>query len=149
MSDFEINGADTFLALSKHLKQAGETDLRKELNRRLRTAAKPIMKAQKAAARADLPQSGGLAKRIAKAPLRAQVRTGKDPGVRIVAKGTDARATDQGRLRHPVFGNREVWVTQQVKPGWFTESGRRQLPEVRQEVQRALVDIAQEVARRG
>jgi hypothetical protein len=145
--DVEVHGADAFLALSKHLKAIGETELRKELHRGLRQAAKPIIQAQKEAAARDLPQRGGLAKRVARSRITASVKTGRDPGVSIKTRRT---STDTGRLRHPVFGNRERWVTQTVDKGWFSETpyeaGR--VADVRREIERVLVDVAQEVARR-
>jgi hypothetical protein len=145
--DFAIRGADDMLRLSKHLKALGETGLRKDLNRGLRNAAKPVIKAQRSAARRDLPQRGGLARQVGRASLRAQVRTGSEPGVRIVAKGTDASQTDAGRVRHPVFGKRRVFVEQQVKGGWFSETPKTQVAAVRREVQAVMQDVASRIGR--
>ena len=33
----------------------------------------------------------------------------------------DLRALDQGRLRHPLFGNRQFWYQQRVTKGWWTK----------------------------
>jgi hypothetical protein len=42
--------------------------------------------------------------------------------LRVAAKGRkelrDAAAVDRGRLRHPLFGNRKLWYTTKVKPGF-------------------------------
>lgn len=100
-----IQGADDFLKLSKALKAAGQTELRKELNKAMRLAAKPLIPKVRAAASAELPKHGKLNQRIARKPYRAQVRTGvTTAGVRIVGTKVDPRINNQGRVAHPVFG---------------------------------------------
>ena len=149
MSDFEVTGADQFLRLSKALKHAGRTQLRKELNAGMRKAAKSLIpKTRAAALDGRLPDAGGLAQRIAKAPQRVQVRTGKDPGVSIVAgkAGSGARAADVGFIRHPVFG-RDQFVTQAVEPGWFSKTLQDAAPDVVPDLERALADVADRVVR--
>lgn len=150
MDDFEVRGADEFLRLSKALKQAGRTDLRKELNNGLKRAARPLIPKVRAEALRRLPQSGGLAARVAKSPIRVQVRTGsKNAGVRIVVPGSakGARSANQGFIRHPVFGNRNVWVEQSVRAGWFDDPLKASAPEVRPELERALENVAEQVVR--
>lgn len=143
--DFTVTGADDFYRLSKALKAAGRGDLRKELNKALRNATKPLIRKTRQAALDKLPQRGGLARSIAKAPQRVQVRTGQQTaGVRIVGKGA---SLDRGRFRHPVFGNREVFVEQTVEPGWFSETLAAGAPEVRPEIEQALESIAQQIVR--
>lgn len=147
--DFRVRGADDFLRLSKALKAAGRTELRKDLHKGLRKAAKPLIPKARAEARSRLPQRGGLAAQIAKEPARVQVRTGKDPGIRILIgkKRGGARAANQGRIRHPVFGNPEVWVDQQVKPGWFDDTMKGAAPAIRRDLLRAMEDTAGQVIR--
>jgi hypothetical protein len=148
MDDFEVHGADQFLRLSKALKEAGQTGLRKELNKGLREATKPLI-AQTRVAASRLPQRGGLAARVAKTPQRVQVRTGRDPGVRIVVpkSSSGARAADAGQVRHPVFGNRKVWVTQKVTGGWFSDTLRDGASVVRPKLRDALEAIADRVVK--
>lgn len=148
-ADFEIRGADEFYRLSKALKAAGRGDLRKALNAGIRKAAKPLIAKSKAEAKARLPKRGGLGAAIAKTPQRVQTRTGKDPGVSIVVggKGGAARGANAGTIRHPVFGNRDVWVSQRVRPGWFEEPMQKGAPEVRPEIERAINEVAERVVR--
>lgn len=154
MSDFEIKGAGQFLKLSKALKAAGRTELRKELNKRLRTAAKPLIPIARAEARSSLPRKGGLAEQVAKAPMRVQVRTGREAGVRIVV-GKDrsgARAANRGEIRHPVFGNRERWVTQKVPAEWFDRPMRASTPTILPELEKAIESVLDDIvkgAKRG
>lgn len=148
MADFEVHGADQFLMLSKALKYAGRTDMRKKLHRGIAKAAKPLIPKARAEARRRLPQSGGLAAQVAKEPMRAQVRTGNDPGVRIVVgrKRGGARSANRGVVRHPVFG-RDVWVDQAVRPGWFDESLMAEKRPIQRDVEVALQEVADEIAR--
>jgi hypothetical protein len=147
--DFEVHGADQFLKLSKALKNAGRTELRKELHKGIRQAARPLIPAARAEALRRLPKSGGLAAQVAKEPARVQQRTGSDPGVRIVIGRNrgGARAANRGVIRHPVFGNREVWVDQRVQPGWFDDSMKASAPEIRRGIERAMDAVIDEIVR--
>jgi len=136
MSDFTVKGTGDFLKLSKALKAAGRTEMRKELNKRLRGAGKPLIPEIRTAARRELPKSGGLAKRMAKRPIRVVTRTGRDAGIKIVMARTQEGYND-GVIRHPVnrkgtrklrkgeFGPRAKpvpWVEQRIGPGtWFDD----------------------------
>ncbi len=147
MSDFEVRGADQFLALSRALKAAGRSELRKELNKGMRDAAKPLIAKSRAAALAKLPSRGGFAAMVAKEPQRVQVRTGAaTAGVRIVVgkRRGGAQAANGGRLRHPVFGT-DTFVTQDVPPGWFDDTMRAGAPVVRPELEAAMERVAQRV----
>lgn len=149
MADFSVRGADDFYRLSKALKHAGETELRKELNKGMQRAAKPIVPKTRAEALRRLPRRGGLAAQVAKEPQRVQVRTGAETaGVRIVVgrKRGGARAANQGRIRHRVFGQ-DVWVEQRVQPGWFDDPARDAAPEIRRDLSRAVDDMAARVVR--
>lgn len=148
MADFEVTGGDGFYRLSKALKEAGKTGLRKELHKSLQRTAKPLIPKTRAEALRRLPRRGGLAAQVAKEPQRIQVRTGRDPGVRVVVgrKNGGARAANQGRIRHRVFGQ-DVWVDQRVQPGWFDDPVRRHAPEVRHDLGRAVDDMAAQVIR--
>jgi hypothetical protein len=131
-----IKGANDFLALSKRLKAAGEKGLRNELNKVMRDAAKPLIPKVREAARTSLPKHGGLNERIAKKPLRAQTRTGaRTAGVRIVGSKVDPRINNEGRVYHPVFGNKPG-VVQQVPAakGYFDETLANEGPGIRGEV---------------
>lgn len=148
--DFEVTGADTFLRLSRALKDAGRTQMRKDLSKGLRTAAKPLVAETRAEALRRLPQRGGLARQVAKEPQRIQVRTGaRTAGARLVVgnRRGGARAANRGVIRHPVFGNRKVWVNQRVRPGWFDDPAAASAPRIRRELERTIDEIAGRVVR--
>lgn len=150
MPDYEVRGAEDFLRLSKALKHAGRTELRKELTSSLKRTARPLIGKTRAEALRRLPKRGGLARQVAKEPQRIQVRTGaRTAGVRVVVgkRAGGAQAANRGFIRHPVFGNRDVWVTQSVPPGWFDDTLRDSAPEVRRGLERAIETVAEQVVR--
>jgi hypothetical protein len=132
--EFHATGADVLKAVARELKVTGDTGLRKELTAGLNRATKAPRAKAKANAAATLPRRGGLAARVAAANLSTRVRTGGDPGVRIVAKSgrqkVDVARIDEGTVRHPTFG-RGRWQSQSVTPGWFTKPMRASAPLVR------------------
>lgn len=143
-------GANDFLALSRRLKEAGETGLRNELNKTMRNAAKPLIPKVREAARKSLPTAGGLNERIARKPYRAQTRTGeKTAGVRIVGTKVDPRINESGRIAHPVFGRPRSTVVQvdAGSKGYFSDTLRESGPEVRKAVVGALSDFAKQITR--
>lgn len=148
MSDITVRGAEEFLALSKRMKAAGQGELRKELNKALKAAVKPLTPKTRAAA-SRLPQRGGLAALVAKEPQTVQVRTGAaTAGVRLVVgkrRGV-ARQADEGTIRHPVFG-RKPFVAQRVRPGWFTETAEDNFTDIQDGVVEVLEDFLGKVAR--
>jgi hypothetical protein len=134
---------DAMKALQRKLKQVDRADLRRELNRGLRDGAKPLVQHARDAARDNLPHAGGLNERVASRPTTISIAQG---GVRVRVKGVDAASTNRGRLRHPVYGNREVWVTQTIQPGWFTDRMRQKAPGVRPDLIKAMDRVAQKIA---
>lgn len=143
--DLRITGAEQFAALAAKLKKAGERGLRADLLRGLRSEAKPLIAEARQAARQQLPRHGGLNVRVANDPITVRVRTvGNTVGVRIVTTTTDTRGTNAGRIRHPVFGNRDVWVTQEDEraKGWFSDTLANSAPQVQRAMMGVLADVA-------
>lgn len=136
-------GAEDFLKLSKAMKAAGETELRKELHKAVRQATRPTLPKVRTAARDKLPRKGGLNKRVARKPLRAAVRTGaKTVGVRIEQRKTDPRLNATGRVAHPTFGRRPL-VVQQIPGavGYFDKTIRNEAPQMRADIEGVLRDF--------
>lgn len=146
-SDFEIRGADQFLRLSKALKAAGETGMRKELHAGMRKAARPLIPRARAAARQRLPKRGGLADQVAREPARISVRTGRDPGVRVTIgkRRGGAQSANRGVIRHPVRGG--GWVEQEVPGGWFDDTNDEAAPEIRRELEKAMQVVVDKIAK--
>jgi hypothetical protein len=152
MGNFEVRGMEKFEKVAKALKQAGDKELRKELYSALNRATKPMRANAKKAARRQLPQAGGLNKRVAAARLSTKGRIVKgDPRVEVVAKGLEQLAmTDQGMVRHPAFGDRGRWVNQPIPEaeGWFTNAMLDGKQDAQREIIHALDDVAKKLAKK-
>lgn len=141
MSDFEVRGSADLQRVARHLREAGDGKLRRKTLADIRTAAKPGIPAVRASAAATLPKRGGLAARVAEQPygVRTSLAAGK---VSIVGKGMkELTDLDEGRVRHPIFGDRSTWVAQSVTPGFFTKPLERLAPGIRLAVLKAIADI--------
>lgn len=146
--EVRIQGAEKLAVVGKQLRATGNKDIRKEMYRGLRRAAKPLAADARENARRTLPKAGGLNERVARSKFRVSVRAaGRNPGVRITAAGLDARLDTQGRTRHPLFGNREWWYEQKVKPHWFEIPMRAGAPKVRRELEQVVDEIAKKLSR--
>lgn len=132
----ELRGADQLASLSRQLKELGDRGLTREFSRAVTDAVKPLRAEVQASARQTLPHHGGLNEKVA----RSKFRTVRRPlGIRVqVASSYSLRRLDQGRLRHPVFGNRDKWVDQLVTPGWWTRPTEAAVPAVQRAVQDAM-----------
>lgn len=139
----QLYGAKRLNTVARRLKQAGDKDVQRELHRSLNRATKPMRATAKRRAEEILPHRGGLARRVASARMQTRLRTkGNETQVSVRATSQlSLRSIDRGRLRHPVFGNRNVWVNQPVTRGWWTDSMKKHAPDVRRELVKSLDDI--------
>ena len=124
--------------------------IRREMYRGLNSASKGVRSKMVDAIPNALPRSGGLAEQMkAKVSSRTTAKSGKYAGVsiRFASKGYDIRTLTGGRLKHPVFGNRGVWVEQTagVNPEAFSGEFEQQKPDITRAVNRVLEDIARKV----
>lgn len=148
--ELRIEGADKIAEVSRRLKETGDKELRREMARGINRATKPLKIAARAAVLAEYPKRGGLNEFVAKSRFTTRTRGGgKNPGVRIVVNkaGHDIRALDRGRLRHPLYGNRRFWYTQQIKPEIISGALRAGAELVRRQLAEVLDDIAKRIAR--
>lgn len=110
-------------------------ELRKELTRNMREALKPGAARAKAgimSMSSSTPHGGPALKSSIARKIRPEVRiSGKFPGAKIKAFKTKnlrnfpnapKRTNRAGGWRHPVYGNRDVWVQQTGKVKWFDRS---------------------------
>lgn len=145
-----ILGTENFHQLSRRLHAAGHGGLVRELRQEIRHEARPTVTDLRATVRAlpiqGFPKPGRktpytgpsrpkrLRARVA-AAIEARVYTGHSPGVTIFVRksrlGAERRLPDlmdgSPRWRHPVMGNRSVWV-RQFAPQWWYPTLRRHLP---------------------
>lgn len=145
--DISITGANKLAAVTRRLKATGQSGLKRDMLRGLRAAAKPLPEVARASALETLPKKGGLNEVVASQKFAVRTRTsGRNPGVRVVGVSKEhLRAMDAGRLSHPVFGNRNVWVKQKIKPGWWTVPLTAQAPAVRARLLAVLAETARKI----
>lgn len=151
MVSLRVEGADKLSKLAKDLKRVGDKELSKELYSALNRATKPMRAEAKKNAEARFPKTGGLNKRVAKARLSTRRRAGRNPGVKIVAKGMDQLdLMDKGQVRHPVYGKRDRWVLQPIPDakGWFTEPMEDGAETVREEILATIDEVAKKLERK-
>jgi len=153
--------------IAERLRQV-DKKLPARLRKELRKAAQPAVQAAKREAR-SLPSRGvkggtsrhphrrnQLRRKLARG-VRVQASTGgrRGAGLRIVTAMPTAseallpRGFDSPEgFRHPVFGNRDVWVRQDGA-SWFRQPIGRQSHEVRARVARVIDETAQWIAQAG
>ncbi|MDJ0461553.1 hypothetical protein [Streptomyces sp. H27-C3] len=162
----QILGTGQLLELQRKLRAAGQENLRRNMQRRIRRAAEPLH-ADLVATVSGLPiRSAGRSagKRGGPSPttrplratiagaIRISVRTSGAPGARVwVDKSRlphDLRNMAQtlndpsGRVRHPVFGNRRRWANQTVSPSmWWEKTVGKHKPRMQSEVARIVDDV--------
>jgi hypothetical protein len=147
--EIKVEAPDKLDLVARTLRDLGDKDLSRELYRGLNRATTKLKADAKEEASKRLPRAGGLARRVAGAKLSTSRRGGRNPGVSIRAKGMAQLAgMDAGRVSHPVFGNRDVWVTQDITPGWFSDPMEAGKGEVKVAIEDVLDDLATQAARR-
>lgn len=134
--------------------------LRRQLAKDLRQAVEPAVASAKAQimsmGSAGLPHEGEPLRAAIARQVKAQTTlTAKSAGVRVrvSTRGMPRgfrhapRRTNRDNWRHPLFGNRDVWVTQRGKPGWFDDPLNARRAEYRARVERAVADMATRISR--
>lgn len=152
--DLELRGLSDLEQVARALKAAGGDEakgLRRELYRSLNGATKGIRAEMKNNIGELLPRAGGLANDVQRTTRFATLSrlSGESVGVRIRARGKRSIRTMNatGTLRHPVFGNRDVWVTQQVPKGFLDDPVEKAKPELRRAVVEAIGRVRDHIYR--
>lgn len=161
----QITGTGQLIELSRRLKAAGGPRLKANMQRRIRRAAEPLKddleqtiralpirsEGRKAGSRGgSSPTTRPLRATVAQA-LRISVRTGAGAGARVwvdkdrlpadLRNMASTMNSANGRIRHPVFGNRKRWANQWTTPLWWDKTVTKHTPRMRAEVQRILNDV--------
>jgi uncharacterized protein YbjT (DUF2867 family) len=138
-------------AAAVRLRRAGQDDLARELTAAMRRGVQPVPGQIRDGLKPHLPDR--YAADLADVDVKVIARSGSattDAAVSVYAKATGKarklKNLDEGRLTHPVFGDREHWETQAVQPGWFTGPAEEAAPRVRAELEQALRDVAAKAA---
>ncbi|MGV9987728.1 hypothetical protein [Streptomyces olivaceus] len=137
-------------------------ELRKELTRNMREALKPGAARAKSSIMSmasTTPHSGPALKTAIARKIRPEVRiSGKFPGAKIKAFKTKnlrdfpnapKRTNRASGWRHPVYGNREVWVQQSGKVKWFDRAFEGEQAYYKRQVQFAMAAMVNRIASRS
>lgn len=132
--------------------------LRRGLAGELRTAVAPAVAEAKGRIMAmgshGLPHKGEPLRAAVARRVTVQVRlTGRAAGVRVRVpkKGMPRgfvnapRRLNRAKWRHPVFGDRDRWVTQVGAPGWFDDPLRARRADYRRAVEQVIGDLADRI----
>ncbi len=117
--------------------------LRLAFNRRIREIMVPLKEEVKSSAEELLPKAGGFAADIAASRFSTSVTS-----YTVVFKMRDVydlKKVDEGRLRHPVFGNRSVWVTQSIRSGFWSNPVEKAKVEIAAAVIEAMNEVIKEL----
>jgi hypothetical protein len=149
--DLSTSGTERLIRLGVAIKAAGSTELQRELRRAAQRAGGPLKRSARQGAIQILPYRGGLAERVAASRFTATVSTrGSGAGLRITGIGRyQLSRLDDGSVRHPVYGNRRNWVTQTIKPGWFTKPLTLDAPKQKVEFDKAVDAVAAKLEAAG
>jgi hypothetical protein len=151
--DIRVYGAEDIAAVAAAVRKLGDgREIPNAMAKRIRKAVPPLRKGIKASALSSLPSSGGFAKWVARAGVRASIRRGpRTAGITLVSarksqRGkSDLRRINAGQTRHPWWGDRRHWSPQAVKPGYFDRGVEPGLVVFRHEVNEAIGDAVQKV----
>lgn len=148
-ADIRITGSSQLSTLGLRLKEAGAGKVRRELLAAIRAGAQPALPDIRSSARANLPRAGGLGEQVADQPFSVRTSLAASGG-RVSIRGTgmkELRDINAGRVRHPVWGNRDVWKQQEVPEGFFSEPIEKKAPSIREQIAIAMTNIARQIGR--
>lgn len=149
-----VRGKGQLTRLIRNVEFAQTTDVERQLHRAMRQSARPLEVGVKADIPLRIPRRGGYAATIRSTILLSHKTRGFTMGagldITCRAKGRkrfrDVRALEHGRLRHPVFGNRSIWVLQHIVARFFSGPIVRRRGEIADEITDATDRVANSIA---
>lgn len=146
-SAYQVYGAQQLLVVSTQLKRVADKELQASMRRRLRAAAAPVVvqvKAKAAEHSTTIPKTISLSMRY----------TGKRAGAYIISRKSKMPPGHEplpglfeykAKFRHPVYGNRENWVSQTGYP-FLRMTVMKAAPQLRQELLGIIKDVSRSLA---
>ncbi|MFJ8153970.1 hypothetical protein [Streptomyces sp. NPDC094468] len=155
---FTVRDSGDMRRIARELGRMDDKELKKRFRKELRKAAAPLVPKVRASIR-RIPSKqrytpDGLRGTLARATRLEVKTTGREAGVAIRVDGRKMPAhmkslpsmvEGKKRWRHPVFGNREVWVDQPKQP-YFYNVVRAAGPASRRAVYRVLDGISRDIS---
>jgi hypothetical protein len=152
----EVRTSDDLRRVTRELRRMDSREVTKRFRKELRAAATPLVPVVRASIQSIPSRTGDGSLRAAMSKaVRVEVRTtGRQAGIAIRVDGRKMPAhmkslpsmvEGKKRWRHPVFGNRQVWVQQPSKP-YFYKVVRPAGASSRRAVNRVLDGITQDIS---
>lgn len=117
-----------------------EGNLRVELRHGVVAGMKPMQAAVKSAASFSTRIPGSIKTKTSFSARKASVAIFADPNIAPEAAPINNKGKG-GTFRHPVYGNRDVWVSEKARP-FFTEPIRAHLPDAERAILAAMDTVA-------
>lgn len=159
--DWELRRSRDLSRLSRELRRMDNREVTKRMRKELRKSARPLVPIVRSSIR-RIPSKtpyriGGLRSDLSKATRLEVKTTGRNARVSIRVDGRKmpnhskaVQAYMEGvkpRWRHPVFGNREVWVQQPAQPYFYKVVAPAAGPRSRVAVNYVLDGIIRDITR--
>lgn len=149
-----ISGGDDFKKVAAQLRTEGRKDLSRQMDKALEKALVPVQKSIKLESAQTMPKSGGYAGEMSRSlRFRSQKRTGGNSASYSLvtyadgkAERRDIRALEAGNLRHPVFGNRNVWALTKIRAGFHKRGTDNAADEAVKQLAAVVEDFAHRLA---
>jgi hypothetical protein len=140
-------GADLYRIARQVRKSASDPEVAKQFNKAVKGSTKPAQNRIKQGLGEYMPTGYVPDLRRDLSVRSGTTLSGRRAGVRVEARSRQSRlgALNAGRLRHPLFGNRDHWFTQAVRPGFFTDPLRAAVPAVKAAVERAVQEALDQI----
>ena len=143
MAALDVDTSD-YKAFTAKLKGA-EKSVARNLRKRLREAGRPLADGLLQDGPEGLPSGGGLADWLRQSKGAVSMTQTKLQ-IRLARGGKhDLGAINRGQLRHPLYGNRRVWVGQSVEAGTYDKAFDKHAEQALPAIERVLDDIMKEI----
>ena len=140
----QIDPAD-YREFSKQLRQA-ERGIRLAIRKRVREAGKPLSEAVVREGAERMPSRGGLRDQFLRRGNAKLSQTTTSIRIVLGRRGSYIGSVDRtGRVRHPLFGDREHWYTTRVTASTWRDAFEDHKDEAIDTVSKALVDVVKEL----
>lgn len=135
-------------ALVQRLRVAADVGLERELSNQITRAVQFLPRDARASAISRLPHRHGLGTWLMERTEFSQSTESSSGSVRVRTTATSPHAIDRidaGTVRHPLFGDRRHWYTQNVNPGWWSTPVDAVKPDVESNAETAIETVARQI----
>lgn len=142
------DGGRALQRLGQEFHRQSGTAMRKRFFDGIQDAVRPTAEQHiPQSALSTLPRRGGLAAKIARLKVETTAQLQASTIAVRLKPGSGSRQVGQindGTVRHPVF-RRGAWVTQSVRPGFFSRPIEADAPQFRKSIQQVMQDVANDL----